>query len=292
MNWEHLREEEFKGAIEKSGGLCVVPLGCIEKHGQQLPVGTDGLAVTGIVQQAAELEDVVVFPTGYWLGDLTGAHARKDPIASGHAGYISLKPTTLLTVLEELCDEIARNGFRKILIVNGHGGNQALLSYFMRTQSYETKSYATMAVNHWDKTDYPHYLVEHREEYPMLTDEDIEVLKGYQEKGFGGGHADFRETARIMGLHPQLIATDRYDAESGLSTHRSDHLKELGVSIVNSWAINYPNAIEGYPSFGCTETIGQAIVAREARRLAKIFKVLKEDEECVRIARRLPPLEK
>ena len=43
MKWEYLREEEFEGAIERSGGLCVMTLGCLEKHGQHLPVGTDSL---------------------------------------------------------------------------------------------------------------------------------------------------------------------------------------------------------------------------------------------------------
>lgn len=41
MLWQNLREEEFEGAIERSGGLCVLPIGCLEKHGQHLPVGTD-----------------------------------------------------------------------------------------------------------------------------------------------------------------------------------------------------------------------------------------------------------
>ena len=43
MKWEYLREEEFDGAIEKSGGLCVLPIGCVEKHGQHLPVGCDSI---------------------------------------------------------------------------------------------------------------------------------------------------------------------------------------------------------------------------------------------------------
>ena len=63
MLWENLREEEFQGAIEKSGGLCVMVLGCLEKHGQHLPVGTDSLKGDGIVKEAAKLEDVVIFPT-------------------------------------------------------------------------------------------------------------------------------------------------------------------------------------------------------------------------------------
>ncbi len=291
MNWENLREEEFKAAIEKSGGLCVLPIGCMEKHGQHLPVGTDGYEAREAVERAAQLEDVVVFPTGMWLGDLTGAHARKNPLELGHAGYIALKPTTVLTVLEELCDEIARNGFRKILIVSAHGGNRPLLDYFLRCQTYETKPYATMVKGklHDRKTLWDD-LLEHREEFPMLTDEDIKVLERYRETGTGGGHADFVETARIMANHPDLVAEDRYEAESGLSTHRSDHISALGVSLVSGWGANYPNAYQGFAPHGCSQTIGQAIIELSARELANIFKTLKEDEECVRIARKEPPL--
>ena len=58
--WEYLREEEFKGAIKESGGLCVMVLGCLEKHGQHLPVGCDSIKGDGIVKEAAKLEDVVI----------------------------------------------------------------------------------------------------------------------------------------------------------------------------------------------------------------------------------------
>ena len=50
MLWENLREEEFEGAIEKSNGVCIVPVGCLEKHGQHLPVGTDVIHVTEIAK--------------------------------------------------------------------------------------------------------------------------------------------------------------------------------------------------------------------------------------------------
>ena len=131
---------------------------------------------------------------------------------------------------------------------------------------------------------YP-YFAEHREEYPMLTDEDMEVLKGfYEDGGFGGGHADFTETARVMANHPETIAPDRYDLESGLSNGRADYLADLGVNCKGAWGANYPNAIQGKAAHGCSQTIGQALNLYCAKRLANIFKVLKEDEECVKIA--------
>ena len=64
MLWENLREEEFESAIEKSGKLCVIPIGCLEKHGQHLPVGTDNFIAKKVVYEAAKQEDVVIFDPG------------------------------------------------------------------------------------------------------------------------------------------------------------------------------------------------------------------------------------
>ncbi len=282
MNWEYLRSDEMKDAIEKSGGLCILPIGCTEKHGPHEPLGTDYFEAKEAVERAAEMEDVVVFPTGFWLGDMVGVHGI--PKERNH-GAISLNPHTLLTILEELCDEIARNGFRKILIVNAHGGNKAVLDFFLRSQGYKNKNYATLFRHKLhDRKTLCENLIANRDTLPMLTDEDIKVLEHYKETGFGGGHADFVETARVMANHPELIAEDRYELESGLSTHRCDHLSELGVSVTRSWAADFPNAFCGFAPHGCTQTIGQAIVEYSARELAHIFKVLKNDEECVNIA--------
>ena len=66
MLWENLREEEFKDAIEKSKGVCILPIGCLEKHGQHMPVGTDVIQVAEIARMAAEEEDAVVFPPMYY----------------------------------------------------------------------------------------------------------------------------------------------------------------------------------------------------------------------------------
>ena len=287
MKWEYLRSDEMVAAIERSGGLCVLPLGCTEKHGPHLPLGTDSLKATRCVEEAAERADVVVFPTGMWLGDMT--IYRHEDVAANR-GDVILSPKTLLTVLEELCDEIARNGFRKILIVSSHGGNTAMLKFFMRAQGYAGKKYATMWTPHRTREEWPEkspylYFLEHRPEYPMLTDEDMEVLKGYYENGgFGGGHADFSETANIMGYYPELIAEDRYEVESGSSTHRSDYLSAEQIECVGNWITNYPNAYDGKPPYGCSQTIGEAMNECHTRRLERIFKMLKADEECIKIA--------
>ncbi len=59
MLWENLREEEFKPMIERSHGVCAVAIGCMEKHGQHLPVGTDTLESGRILEMASEREEDV-----------------------------------------------------------------------------------------------------------------------------------------------------------------------------------------------------------------------------------------
>ena len=295
MIWDNLREEEFEGAIERSGGLCVIPFGCTEKHGQHLPVGTDYIEAMTITKAAAEIEDVVILPVGAWLGEVSCFHAFKDPGEAKLRGCIGIKQSTILTVLEELCDEVARNGFTKILIVNCHGGNIPLLNHFLRCQSYNFKPYATMmtfAFSFAEKE--PQKLLctvtERKTEFPYITAEDKETLKKYAKTGYGGGHGDFRETAVVMSADESVVATDRYDAESGISNNRTDYLRKAGVSGVNDWLANFPTSYSAYPPFGCSKTIGDAMVKVSAERLAKTFKLLKEDVDCVRSANMLPKI--
>ena len=82
MKWENLREEEFKDAIKRSGGLCVMALGCLEKHGEHLPVGTDSLKGDKIVEIAAEEADVMMFPTTMWLGQVFSIFAIRASLSA------------------------------------------------------------------------------------------------------------------------------------------------------------------------------------------------------------------
>ena len=100
MLWQDLREEEFEDAIKRSKGLCVLPMGCLEKHAQHLPVGTDYYTSALVARLAAEIEDAVVFPVGFWMGDVSGYHSQKN-VTKNHGG-IGIKTQTLLRTMEEL----------------------------------------------------------------------------------------------------------------------------------------------------------------------------------------------
>ncbi len=291
--WEELREEEFKEVIEKCGGLCILPLGGMEMHGEHLPAGCDYYEVRAYAEEAAKREDAVLFPTGFWLGDVGGAVNFKSPSELHKAGYVCLSPELRMQLLSELCDEIARNGFRKVLILNGHGGNVAWLDYFVRAHAYRPRNYATMWTWAHDakrediRTLYD-TVINAPERFAYLTDEDMENLRKFAERGAGGGHGHINETAVVQTVVPHCVNVQRSAEVSGLSTHRADYLTKEGINAQFIWSSNFPNAYNGYDSIGSSANIGRAILDIGAERLARIFKMLKEDEDCVRMAMRLP----
>lgn len=290
MRWEFLREEEFPSAIEKAGGLCVIPIGCLEMHGEHLPVGTDSLKAHALAVLAAEKTGAVVFPTAMWFGDVMGAHKIERPWEKHRAGYISLSPELLMQILKELCDEIGRNGFRKILLLSSHGGNGPWLSFFERSVGYTPKNYAVMTANvnltEIDADKILERVAEKPEEFSMLTEEDRKVLARFAETGAGGGHGCFRETGLIYGLYPELVAPERFEAMDGICTHKGDYLYKAKINTLAAWHMNCPNEFSGFAPTGCSETIGQAMVKIIVESLAKKFTLIQNDENTVLDARR------
>src|SRR6516162_3353693 len=123
--WEELTAGDFKEAIVKSQGTCLLPFGILEKHGPHLPLGTDLLDVRYASLHAAEQEYAVVFPE-YYFGQIF--EARHEPGTVAYSAHLQLE------LLQETTAEMARNGCKKILIVNGHGGNNSLLPFFAQSQ--------------------------------------------------------------------------------------------------------------------------------------------------------------
>ncbi len=132
VHWEELTAADFREGIHRSQGTCLLPFGILEKHGPHLPLGTDLLDVRYAALHAAEKEYAVVFPE-YYFGQI--AEARHEP------GTIAYSREMQLALLQETTDEMARNGCKKIIIVNGHGGNEYLLPYFAQTQLDKPRDY-------------------------------------------------------------------------------------------------------------------------------------------------------
>ena len=131
-HWEELTGPDFVKALDQAKGVCLLPFGIIEKHGPSGPMGTDLINVRYAVEHATQEEYAVIFPA-YYFGQI--AEARQQP------GTVSYSMHMQLDLLQETTDEMARNGCKKIVIVNGHGGNESLLPFFAQSQLQNPHDY-------------------------------------------------------------------------------------------------------------------------------------------------------
>src|SRR3979411_514638 len=175
--WEELSAADFRRAVEQSKGTCLLPFGILEKHGPHLPLGTDLLNVRYAALHAAEKEYAVVFPE-YYFGQIF--EAKHEP------GTIAYSRELQLKLLQETTDEMARNGCKKIMIVNGHGGDERLLRFFVQLQM-----------------DKPHdYVV-------YVFDERTPQTGGPAKKTSIDMHAGASETSKKMNCRPDTVHLDR-----------------------------------------------------------------------------------
>ncbi len=210
--WEELTAGDFRQGIQQSKGTCLLPFGILEKHGPHLPLGTDLLNVRYASLQAALQEHAVVFPE-YYFGQIF--EAKHEP------GTVAYSMELQLRLLQETTDEMARNGCKKIIIVNGHGGNEHLLPFFAQAQ-----------------LDKPHDFVVY------VLDGERSRPGGPAKKSTGiDYHAGENETANTMVSHPDLVHLDRAASESGADLKRLNLPEELYTGIW--WYARFPNHYSG-----------------------------------------------
>jgi len=264
MLWENLREEEFLGALEQANGVCALPIGCVEAHGQHLPLGCDVMHARELTIRAAEKEPVVVFPTMYF-GEKSGA--------GEFHGTIIFPEKLIIDILEQCCEEIGRNGFRKIIIVNGHGGNTSVVQTFVRSVLQKKRNYTVYSCN--ELLPFPKVILSELGKYPYLTEEDIEVLRAYG--GKAGGHGCFTETGWLYDIVPELVRLDKMDKVDGRSNKMFDEFTRKGIYTPFSWMGNYPNSYSADMHYGMNARIAKAMAQSTTDKLADIFKFLKEE---------------
>lgn len=274
--WLYVTSEELEKLREETKGVCVIPMGAVEKHGLHLPLGTDIIKGSYIAHMASQMEPVCIF-ADFPFGDMSSGNA------SAPCGTISLPMQTEFLLLEQLCDQIGRYGFRKIVLYNSHGGNSAWLTAFLQQLGNKKKDYTVCIFRARINLVYQisTYLEEHGPgSLPELTAEDEAIVLRYHNNKIPTGHGCFGETALVMGCAPETVKLHRLGIESGKSLHLTDHFKQAGIEIRDSgWWQDYPNsyAAEVDP-VDCNERIGKAAVRLEAERAANAFRVLKEDE--------------
>ena len=274
--WMYHTSASFGELREASKKTCLIPMGCVEKHGLHMALGTDMLVASKIAYLASQIETVTVFPDMNF-GDVP---ERKNEHTDG---TLTLPVETQFLILEQLCDQIYLNGFRKILLYNAHGGNNSWISAFIRNLDNKDKKYTVASV--FVEEQAPHnmakkLLSEGSGSIPELLFEDEELLIKYHKENMVIGHACFGEGSFMMGIAPETMRFDLLGKESGLPTGDSAPYRRVGINLKSGgWHLEFPNAYCGTDPYGMNERIGAAALRMESERLAKAIKFFKEDEK-------------
>lgn len=248
---EELTSPDFIEAVEKSDGTCIIPLGIMEKHGAHLPLGTDMIDVREITFRAAIQEYVIIFPP-FYFGQIY--EAKHQP------GTMAYSPELVWNILEETCDELNRNGISKIILVNGHGGNNSLLPYFCQTQLAKQKGYAVYLFQSEESREF-------REKVMQLRKTET------------GGHADEEETSMMLSHRPDLVHLDRAAEQSGEDLNRLDlPFTYTGIW----WYAKYPNHYAGDGSYA-SEELGNLILDHDAGQLVEMIRSVKADKTVIEL---------
>jgi creatinine amidohydrolase len=228
----------------------LLPFGILEKHGPHLPLGNDLLNVRYAALNAAQQEYAVVFPE-YYFGQIF--EAKHEP------GTIAYSRGLQLQLLQETTDEMARNGCKKIIIVNGHGGNNSLLPYFAQTQLEAPHDYVV----------YVQGLARSGPGEPKHRSNPATDM-----------HAGESETSMSMIARPDLVHLDRAAQESGADQGRVRLPDGLYTGIW--WYARFPNHYAGEGAAASRE-LGEFEMKTWINAIVQSIRAVKADQESLRL---------
>ncbi len=226
----------------------MLPFGILEKHGPHLPIGTDLLNTRKATIDAAEREYAIVFPD-YYFGQIF--EAKQQP------GTIAYSPHIQMELLQETTDEMARNGCKKIIIVNGHGGNNYFLPYFVQTQLEKPHDYVVYLFGLYDPKGGP---------ARKTTGPDM--------------HAGEVESSMTEYNFPDLAKPEQAKSQSGADLHRQHLPDTLYTGIW--WYARFPNHYSGEGS-AATKEMGEFQVKAWEDAIVEAIKAVKADTETKKI---------
>lgn len=179
--WEQLRSPQLKSLADVNA-IVVVPVGSMEQHGPHLPVKVDALLATEVARRAAlkvqTHQPILVTPT-VWCG-----------LAEHHmdfCGTLTLDFETFHALLRNLCRSIRHHGFRRIFLLNGHGGNIAALNVICSELVRELEGLRVVSGTYWT--------------IPEVAEKFAEILEVQQNVR----HAGEAETSMMLALEPELV---------------------------------------------------------------------------------------
>ncbi|HAA74171.1 TPA: creatininase [Candidatus Latescibacteria bacterium] len=237
--YEYLTWPEINEAAEAEK-VVLLPIGSTEQHGHHLPLDVDNFLATSMCLEAAkkaprELLVMPNIPYGY------NEHAQDFP------GTIHVTYEHFIEYCLDVCKSVAYAGFKRIMIVDGHGSNEHLCEFIARRATLETD--ALFATTIWTN---------------LITKEFEEVRDS--EMG-GAAHACELETSAYLYLEPSRVRMDKAEDHYG-GAAGSEGSKYLYVDLGKGWgpvkivkwtSSSTPNGVSGAPTLATAEK-GKALV--------------------------------
>lgn len=176
MTWPDIRQ------VSRSDVVVVAPIAACEQHSLHLPTFTDTILVTGVAEGVEQrLPDKVLLLPTLWFG--ASAHHLR------FGGTLSAEVDTHVTILEDLLSPLLADGFRRVLVLNGHGGNIDTMQVALRRLQPQYTDRLLTAASYWD-----------------LAAAELAALAEGPRKQMG--HACEFETSMVMALRPDLVRRD------------------------------------------------------------------------------------
>jgi creatinine amidohydrolase len=191
LTWREVREAGERG-------IALLPIGSQEQHAAHLPMGTDTLLVEAVIDRAQALLDADEGADGGTDGG-TNELVRLPALPFGHsphhlfAAALSLSAATLGAVLDDVLDSLVTSGYRRIMVVNGHGGNDEIMR--LAVKRFALRSEVTVAAcSYWTVTS---------DDSGGSGDGDREA--DWARPEVTPGHAGWFETSLMLAAHPALV---------------------------------------------------------------------------------------
>jgi creatinine amidohydrolase len=234
-----LAEQNHAGIRAQRWEVAVLPFGATEPHNLHMPYGTDNFQVELLGQRACEIAHragarVLLLPTVPY-----GVNTNHLKIPGALA--CSVRPTTLLALLTDLVDSFERQGLRKLVLLNGHGGNE--LKPLTRELHHRTSVF--LCVCDWYRMA--------ADLYPSIFDHP-------------GEHAGEEETSLGLAYFPDLLRMELADRGEARPC-RFEAVNKGWVSLTRPWHLATTNTGLGDPS-GASAAKGQRLMDALAERLA------------------------
>lgn len=254
--WEEMTGADFAKAIKEAQGVCVLPMGSVEKFGPSGPLGTNLLMARAVAGEAARKDFVVIFPA-YFVAQTTDV--------SNHLGTINYSPKLQYAMLEETVGEMGRNGCTRIILSNGHSSNMGLIQWFIQSSLHEPHAYSVYAT----------YPAPPRMSPPTPDNAKLPVAM-QPSKPDADGHGGEERIALMMALRPDLVHPER-GHDDPVVPEGSIHVPlPGGVLAAPTRFIEAPTSYLGDAS-GATAARGKALLAYSVDRLVTVIRAIKAD---------------